>query len=424
MKNWAGNLDFTPSAILNPKTKEEIKSIIQGAIEEKKGIRTRGSGHSWTGLIETNQIFLHLDNMRGIIEVNSKEQTIKAHAGTKLSFFGDEGFKHNLSLPNQGDINKQSLAGATSTGTHGTGLSLQSMSNQISALTIINGKGEEVSIDQASPYFEAARLSIGSLGIISDITIKLIPSYKLKVNTFTENIDEAVKKCEERLQKNRHLEMFYFPVGDWSLTKIMNETDEEVTPKGFFHKFNEVIVENWLYRQMNKIASSTGRYKLIDKVMQSFVSSEEKIDWSHRAFPTERDVKFMEMEYNLPIEQFHSVFSEIKQAIKKNNFQTLLPIEIRFVKKDSIWLSPAFERDSVYFAIHTYITEDYRPYFDCIEEIFKKNQGRPHWGKWHTYKKNDFLKVYPKFEDFMKIRNEFDPNGIFLNNHLKEIFGV
>lgn len=424
MKNWAGNLFFNPSEILSPKNKDEIIQIIKRANKEKKVVRTRGSGHSWTGLIETDQIYLNLDEIQGIIEVNQNDQTIKAFAGTKLYTFGEEGFRHHLSMENQGDINKQSLAGATSTGTHGTGVNLKSVANQITGLTIINGKGEEVTIDQTHPYFEAARLSIGSLGIITHITMKLIPSYKLKVSTFTESIDEAINNLKNRLRENRHLEMFYFPVGGWSLTKIMNQTDEDVTPKGFGHKFSEIILENWLYLQLNRIASYTGKYKLIDKIMQKFVSPEVKIDWSHRAFPTERDVKFMEMEYNLPIERFELVLSEIREAIKNNNFQTLLPIEIRFVKGDSVWLSPAYQRDSVYFAIHTYITEDYRPYFDCMESIFKKHEGRPHWGKWHTLKRTDLQKIYPKFEEFNKIRSEFDPNGIFINNHLRDIFGV
>ena len=127
---------------------------------------------------------------------------------------------------------------------------------------------------------------------------------------------------------------------------------------------------------------------------------------------------------NIALEKFNLVFQEIREAIKKNQFQTLLPIEIRFVKSDHIWLSPAFERESVYFAVHTFISEDFRPYFDCIEGIFKKHHGRPHWGKWHSLKKDDFLKLYPKFQDFMKVRNEFDPHGIFLNRHLKDIFGA
>jgi FAD-linked oxidoreductase len=424
MKNWAGNLVFQPATTIAPKSSEEIISIVKKASIEKKCVRLRGSGHSWTGLIESKDYFLHLDELQGIMDVNPENKTVKAKAGTKLSLFGNEAFRFNLAMENQGDINKQSIAGATSTGTHGTGITLQSVANQIEAMTLINGKGEEVTINPSSPYYQAARLSVGSLGILTDITFKLRDAYKLKVETFAEDFDSSLKSFSERLKNNRHLEMFYFPVGDWSLTKMMNETTDAPTPKGLGKKLNEIVLENWLYTQLNRIASSTGRYQLIDKVMRTFVSHEIKTDWSHLAFPTERSFKFMEMEYNLPVEKFESVMAEMRSVIKQKKFQTLFPVEIRFVKKDPIWLSPAYDRDSVYFAVHTYISEDYRPYFDCMEAIFQKHGGRPHWGKWHTMNAEKLRKVYPKFDDFLKVRAEFDPQGIFLNDHLKNIFGL
>jgi FAD-linked oxidoreductase len=424
MKNWAGNLVFDPSEVITPGSVEEIKAAVKKASLNKKKIRTRGTGHSWTGLITTQDIFLHLDKLQGVLEVNKANKTIKAYAGTKLFVFGEEAFKSNLAMENQGDINKQSIAGATSTGTHGTGISLQSVANQIEAMTIINSQGEEIRVDMNSPYFQAARLSLGSLGIISDMTFKLSDAYKLKEKSFAEDFSQSLKEFRTRLKSNRHLEMFYFPVGDWSLTKMMNISAEEPSSKNFLHALNEVILENWLYTQLNRIASTTGRYKLIDKIMRTFVSPKENVDWSHRAFPTERSFKFMEMEYNLPVEKFEVVMDEVRKAIRKNKFQTLFPIEIRFVKADPLWLSPAYERDSVYLAVHTYISEDYRPYFDCMEEIFQRHEGRPHWGKWHTMKKEKFKAVYPRFEDFLAVRKEFDPEGMFLNDHLKEIFGL
>ncbi len=424
MKNWAGNLIFTPSEIFAPKSVVEIKNVINKARELKKSIRTRGSGHSWTGLITTSDFYLHLDELQGVIAVDKPNKKIKAYAGTKLHLFGEEAFKSGLAMENQGDINKQSIAGATSTGTHGTGITLQSVANQICAMTIVNANGQEIIIDEKSPYFQAARLSLGALGIISDMTFKLSDAYKLKENSFAEDFDQSLNLFQERLKSNRHLEMFYFPVGDWSLTKMMNLSEEPPSPKTAFHRMNEILMENWLYTQLNRIASTTGRYKLIDKIMRSFVSPKESIDWSQRAFPTERSFKFMEMEYNLPVEKFQAVMSEVRAAIKKHHFQTLFPIEIRFVKADPLWLSPAYERDSVYLAVHTYISEDYRPYFDCMEEIFQRHGGRPHWGKWHTMKKDKLQAAYPRFEDFLKVRNEFDPDGMFLNDHLKDIFGV
>jgi len=424
MKNWAGNLRFNPTKVFTPKTVEEIKEAISQAKQNKKSLRMRGSGHSWTGLIETNDYYLHLDDLQGIISVNKEENLITAWAGTKLKLFGEEGFKHQLAMENQGDINRQSLAGATSTGTHGTGIGLPSIANQIAALTIINSKGEEIEIGRNHPYFNGARLSLGSLGIISNITFALIPAYKLSIETFAEDFKISLENFEDRLKNNRHLEMFYFPVGGWSLTKIMNESHAEPSKKTFLNNLKEALLDNWLYTQMNKVAVLTGQYKVIDKIIRKFVTPEKKIHWSHEAFPTERSFKFMEMEYNLPVEKFREVMEKIQKAIKDNNFQTLFPIEIRFVKGDPLWLSPAFERDSVYFAIHTYISEDYKPYFDCIEKIFKEYGGRPHWGKWHSMNANELRKVYPKFDEFLNMRNEFDPEGIFLNKHLEEIFEI
>lgn len=424
MKNWAGNLEFHPTQVLAPQSVEEIKAIILKAKQENKNIRTRGTGHSWTGLIATNDLYLHLDNYQGIIEVNEARKMVKAKAGSKLHLFGEEAFKSKLAMENQGDINKQSIAGATSTGTHGTGITLQSVANQISAMTIINARGEEIVIDESSPYFQAARLSLGSLGIIADLTFKLSEAYKLKENSFAEDFSQSLSGFKSRLKGNRHLEMFFFPVGDWSFTKMMNVTNEEPTKKNILHTMNEIVLENWLYTQLNRISSGTGRYKLIDKIMRTFVSPKENVDWSHRAFPTERSFKFMEMEYNLPVEKFETVMEEVRAAIRKNNFQTLFPIEIRFVKGDPLWLSPAYERDSVYLAVHTYISENYRPYFDCMEEIFQRHGGRPHWGKWHTMKSDKLKIAYPRFNEFLKVRKEFDPDGMFLNDHLIDIFGA
>jgi FAD-linked oxidoreductase len=424
MKNWAGNIQFNPIRTFAPKSKEEIKEAVLAARNNKKGLRMRGSGHSWTGLITANDYYLHLDDLQGIISVNQKELTVSAWAGTKLKLFGDEGFKHKLAMENQGDINRQSLAGATSTGTHGTGITFPSIANQITALTIINGKGEEIKIEKGHPYFNAARLSLGSLGVISEITFKLIPAYKLQIQTFAEDFNLSLEHFDSRLANNRHLEMFYFPVGEWSLTKIMNETKNEPTPKGLIGQLKETILENWLYTQMNKLAVATGKYELIDKIIKSFVSPETKTFWSHEAFPTERSFKFMEMEYNLPVEHFREVMDKIRSAIRTHKFQTLFPIEIRFVKGDELWLSPSYQRDSVYFAVHTYISEDYRPYFECIEKIFQEHGGRPHWGKWHSMNAACLKKVYPKFDEFLKMREEFDPEGMFLNQHLEQIFGI
>jgi FAD-linked oxidoreductase len=424
MKNWAGNIEFNPKEVTELASVDDISSKIKKARAENRKIRMRGTGHSWTELIVTDDIFVHLDSHQGIVGIDKENKLITVNSGTKISDLGEAAFKHGLAMENQGDIDKQSIAGAASTGTHGTGVLLQSVSNQIAEMSVINGLGERVVINPSHPAFHAARVSLGSLGVIDTLTLKMAPSYKLKVKTFPETFEESLKAFPNRVKDNRHLEMFYFPVGGWSLTKIMNKTEDPVTPNSFGRKFNDVVLENWLYTQLNRLAKVTGQYRGIDKLMRAFVSAEEKVDWSHRAFPTTRSFKFMEMEYNLPIEKFQEVIEEMREKIKFYSFETLFPIEIRFVKNDNIWLSPAYGRDSVYFAVHTYISESWQKYFNCMEEIFRRHGGRPHWGKWHSMNHHQFSSVYPKFEDFKKIRHEFDPEQVFINPHLKSVFGL
>lgn len=424
MKNWAGNLKFKPKNILAPSTTEEALAMVQSHLKNHQTIRMRGSSHSWTGLIETSESFLHLDNMQGLIEVDAVKKLIKARAGTKLFLFGDEAFKHHLALPNQGDVNHQSVAGALSTGTHGTGITLQSMANQLQALTIIAGKGEVVKInnDHHPDMMKALSVSLGSAGLITEATVKMTDAYKLKVETFAEDMNSALASYKQRLTDNRHLEMFYFPVGDWSMVKLMNQTNDEISAHSNLQKVSELVLENWLFEGLNILAKSTNSYASLDKIIRKFVEHKTFVNWSHRAFPTARTVRFMEMEFNLPIEKFEEVFEELKASINKNKFQTLFPIEIRFVKGDDLWLSPAYQRDSVYFAIHTYITEDYRPYFEEMQNIFKRHGGRPHWGKWHGLTYKDLEAVYPKWHEFLKLRAELDPHGVWLNDHLRNLF--
>lgn len=377
MKNWAGNIEFSPKKILTPSSIEHAQILVKEQIAANQTIRMRGSSHSWTPLIESDESFLHLDNMQGILSIDAKNHLVKAKAGTKLSRFCAEAFKHKLALPNMGDIDHQSIAGALSTGTHGTGIALQSLSNEIQNLTLIAGTGEILTIDanQNLDLLNAVAVSFGSFGLLTEVTLKMIPAYKLKVETWTEDIQTCLDNVQSRIKENRHLEMFYFPVGDWCIVKKMNTTLESESRFFQLQKLNELIIDNWLYECVHWIAHKTNSYQTLDTFVRKFAGEKKFVNWSYKAFPTERTIRFMEMEYNLPIEKFEEVFEEIQRSIHKHNFQTLFPIEIRFVKADELWLSPAYKRDSVYFAVHSYIKQDFRPYFIEME----KNIQTPWW---------------------------------------------
>ena len=424
MKNWAKNLTFYPKNIYAPKSEQEIQGIVKDHLKRNKSLRMRGSAHSWTELISSDEGFIHLDDMQGLIGVDEERKIINAYGGTKLYRFGEEAFKHHLNLPNQGDVNHQSLAGSLSTGTHGTGIELQSMANQLQGMTFFSGLGDLITINQEKnpDLMNALSVSLGSAGLLTQVSLKMTEAYKLKAESFPEDMNEALQKARKRLTQNRHFEMFYFPVGKWSIVKLMNQTTEQVSPRSRIKKISEMVLDNWLFEGMNILASKSKKYSEIDQLVRRFVGHDTFIDWSHRAFPTERTVRFMEMEFNLPIDKFEEIFLEIQACIEKNKFETLFPIEIRFVKGDNLWLSPAYQRDSVYFAIHTYKSENYRPYFEEIQKIFIRHSGRPHWGKWHSLTEKELAPLYPRWDDFKKIRRELDPQGIWLNNHLKTLF--
>ena len=216
LKNWAGNLNFTPHTQHAPRTLEELQASVRLARLQKQVIRPRGSTHSWNPLFATEEHYLQLDHLQGVTHVDPDRKRISALAGTKLSTLGHEAFKHKLSMINQGDINQQSLAGATSTGTHGTGVTLQSISNQISALKYVNAEGELQSSQLGDHDFDALRLSLGSMGILYEIELQMQESYRLQEFTFSQKREEFLERIEASKKENRHFELFCFPVGDWA----------------------------------------------------------------------------------------------------------------------------------------------------------------------------------------------------------------
>jgi FAD-linked oxidoreductase len=425
MKNWAKNIEFNPEKVLLPKSLEEMKSIITNAKNNNKKIRVVGSAHSWTNLITTTDILVSLDHWQGLIDVNHKLKQATVKAGTKLSTLGEELFKNNLSMENLGDIDLQSIAGAISTGTHGTGITLQSISNQIVSLKIISANGQliELSKEINADMFYASLVSLGSFGIIWELTLQCEESYRLKVQQKPINLKECLAILPELILSQRHVEFFFFPMSETCLLKVMNKTQDLVTTTRWSRYINEELLENKAFGLLNFWAFRTKNYQLFSKLMTWALSASTKIDLSHKAFTANRSVLFQEMEYSISFEHFPEVMEEVYAKIKDLEIKTLFPIEIRFVKSDDIWLSPAYKRDSAYFAFHTYNGEDCHQYFLEMEKIMNKYSARPHWGKRHNLSNTDFQKLYPKWEEFKKIRSQLDPDQLFINPYLNSILG-
>ncbi len=423
-KNWSGNVVANPTEVHTPRSEQEVVTLVNRIIKEGKKVRVVGSGHSFSKVAASNQVLVSLDEMQGLIEYDKELKTATIWGGTKLKQLGELLFEIGLAQENLGDIDVQSVAGAISTGTHGTGSELQSLSNQILGLTLVNGKGELLTITGAdTDLLNAAKLSLGTIGIITRVKLQLTSAYKLEETTKKESFEDCMNQMDTYIRENRNFEFFWFPHTELVQTKFLNESDKPLKQKGAVKKLGDRIVENWLFRLMSTwVKWFPICAKSLSKVSAWGISNGNYIDWSHKIYATPREVKFNEMEYNVPIEHCKDVLLELKEMISTQNILVHFPVECRFVKADELMISPAYKRDAAYIAVHQYKGMAFRNYFSKAEAIFRKYNGRPHWGKINFLTKECVQRTYPRWQDFKTIRDYHDPNRIFLNEYLEKIF--
>ncbi|MBT6030111.1 MAG: FAD-binding protein [Crocinitomicaceae bacterium] len=423
--NWSGSVKSEPIAILYPSSEDEIMDIVKNAIVSNQKIRMVGSGHSFSKILETKQVLVSLDKMQGIISHDFESQTATVWAGTKLKKLGDLLFDIGLAQENMGDINVQSIAGALSTGTHGTGSKLGTLSTQIVEITFINGRGQLQMVNEQSDktLFDAIRVSLGAIGIFTRVKIRLDKCYRLAEVTQKESLNNCLNQLEVSISENRNFEFFWFPHTDTVQTKFLNKTEEPFRRPGLLKKAADLLVENWLFHALSSMARVLpGFSKRVAKISAWGISNGNFVDWSHNIYATSRSVKFNEMEYNVPIEYFKTALLELKELIEKEEIDVHFPIECRFVKKDDIMISPAYNRTAAYIAVHQFKGMPYEAYFKKSEAIFKKYNGRPHWGKINYLSESDFSALYLKWKEFKEIQKMQDPNGLFLNDYLDKLF--
>lgn len=417
-QNWSGS-QRSVSGFHSPGSEAALSSLLSRA---QAPIRAVGSGHSFSGLIPTEGTIISLDNLKGIVACDTERQIFTCMAGSKLSELTNDLASRGLALVNQGDVNYQSLAGAVSTGTHGTGLTLGCISTAVTGVRMISGEGGVIETDERnrSDIFNAARLSLGALGIITQLRIRCRESYLLREEVVSMQREEALERAPELASSNRHFEFFELPYSDRVIVKTLNETTENAGE----HKAPAVSDDTGLFLLCELAAKLPFLKKYSQNLTMSLFQNSEKTDAAHRIFPSPRAVRFNEMEYEVPVEAGPACFREIVQTIRKHNFPVAFPLEFRTVAADNIWLSPFHGRTSASISVHQYYKQDYRPLFEAIEPIFLRYEGRPHWGKLHTLGAKELAPMYPRWNDFLKLRRSLDPFGRFLNPHLKHIFGI
>ncbi len=416
--NWSGNQRSQPNLRSVPKTEEKLISLIK---ESNQSIRCVGAGHSFSPLVPTQETLVSLARLRGLISIDQTNQTATFGAGTLLGQTGEPLWNQGLALANMPDINTQSLAGAIATSTHGTGSTYGSLSSDVAGLRMISSSGEiiECSAHRNVDIFNAARANLGALGVLTQITLNVRDKFKLHEKQWILKSGEAYPVAEKLLAEGRRFEMYAFPHGDYSMMITFDETEQPINDNHDHAESGDSILE---LKKWTERLPWLRSYLVNSALKEALGPVSERVNRSYEVFGNLRNVRFNEMEYSVAASDGMECLQEILYTIKKKKIEVVFPIEYRYVKRDDIWLSQFYQRDSCAISCHNFADRNYQRYFAAIEPIFLKYGGRPHWGKIHTLTANDFAEIYPHWDDFKRVRSELDPDGLFLNTHIKQLF--
>ncbi|MEM9256409.1 MAG: D-arabinono-1,4-lactone oxidase [Pseudomonadota bacterium] len=418
-RNWSGSQQCLPAARLAPASLDELQELI---VTSSGTIRPVGAGHSFSPLVPTDGTLVSLARLSGLVQHDSDTLQATVWAGTRLGEIGQPLEDVGQAMVNLPDIDEQALGGCLATATHGTGAKLGCLSSLISHLQIMDAEGNliDCSVTKNPDIFQAAKVSLGSLGIVTQATLQNVAPFRLRKETHWLNFEDILANAERLADQHRNFEFYFIPFTGMGFTDAYDVTTEPIGATETLDD-NEGVKDLMLAR--DALSWSPGLRKLVLGSYMRTLPSETSIESSWRNFPNERNVRFNEMEYHLPREYGLTALREIRDVLETNHDEVFFPIEFRYVQADDIWLSPFQGRDCCSIAIHRYFEEDYGPYFKAIEPIFRKYHGRPHWGKLNTLNREDFADLYPHWEDFIAVRNALDPQGRFLNPYLHSLLG-
>lgn len=415
-RNWSGSVVAAPSAIERPRTEAELQGLVAGGAK----VRVVGTGHSFMPLCATDGLLLSLSELEGEIEIAGDGQSVWVPAGMPIGRLTAALWALGHSLINQGDIDKQAIAGAVSTATHGTGRTLGSLATAVEGFRLVLADGSVVECDRAREpeLFEAARVSLGMLGVVVRIRMRVLPAYRLKETLWRRPAAAAVAEWDQLADAHRHLEFFQFPYAEHMVMKSL-----DVVEAGETASDGDGLIDDVVFQAVCDLTAVWPRTApTLQRMLTRAVRKAERAGPAGRIFPSERNVKFEEMEYEIPAQNGHEALSRARDLVRERRWPIILPLEFRTVAGDDIWLSPMHGRDCVSISFHQYAKMDWREPFAEVEKVFQDAGGRPHWAKRHTLTSADVVRLYPQAECWGAVRKRFDPAGKFLNDHLSELF--
>ncbi|WP_111884765.1 D-arabinono-1,4-lactone oxidase [Acinetobacter sp. CFCC 11171] len=414
-ENWSGAQKSIPKSFIQPQNLEQLMDVVQSHPK----IRMVGAGHSFSPLAKTTDTLVRLDHLKGILDIDAERCQSTVQAGTRLFDLGEKLASFDQALINQGDIDRQSLAGAIATGTHGTGLELPCLSALVTRFELLTAQGEllQCSAEQNSEIFQAGRVSLGSLGVLTHVQLQNRPMYKLKEQTRLCPLKDVMQNMQQWQYAHRHIEFWVFSHADQVILKTLDETEDDLQPRKEQWLDDDVLLK--FCAELTRIFPPLNPW--LQNLLGVFVKPSMNVDWSSRIFPSARNTKFNEMEYQIPLQHGMNCLEEILHTLRRHKVPMFFPLEYRLVRGDDIWLSPFYQQDSASISVHQFYKQDYQVIFKLVEPIFLKYGGRPHWGKLHSLNARQLQNVYPKWQDFLNIRQELDPKQKWLSPELQQI---
>ncbi|MFF3942585.1 D-arabinono-1,4-lactone oxidase [Streptomyces phaeofaciens] len=427
-RNWGGNVTARPAREVTPASVDELAEAVRRAAEDGLKVKAVGTGHSFTSIAATDGVLVRPQLLTGIRGIDRDDMTVTVEAGTPLKRLNLALAREGLSLTNMGDIMEQTVSGATSTGTHGTGRESASIAAQIKGLELVTADGSVLTCSEKEnpEVFAAARIGLGALGIVTAITFAVEPLFLLTAREEPMPFDRVLADFDELWAENEHFEFYWFPHTGSTNTKRNNRSAGPAKPVGQVPGW---IEDEFLSNGVFQVAQWVGRaapaaIPSIARLSSKALSARTYTDIPYRVFTSPRRVRFVEMEYAVPRAAVTEVLRELRTTIDRSGLRISFPVEVRTAPADDITLSTASGRDSAYVAVHMVKGTPYQAYFTAAERIFTAHEGRPHWGKVNTRDAEYLARVYPRFGEFTALRDRLDPDRLFQNDYLRRVLGA
>ncbi|MFD4260240.1 D-arabinono-1,4-lactone oxidase [Streptomyces sp. NPDC058534] len=426
-RNWGGNVSARPAREVTPASVEELADAVRAAAGEGLRVKAVGTGHSFTSIAATDGLLIRPQLLTGIRDIDRAAMTVTVEAGTPLKRLNLALAREGLSLTNMGDITEQTVSGATSTGTHGTGRESASIAAQIRGLEMVTADGSVLTCSEREnpDVFAAARIGLGALGVVTALTFAVEPLFLLTAREEPMPFERVLADFDELWTENEHFEFYWFPHTGNTNTKRNNRSAGPEQPVGRLQGwFEDEFLSNGAFHAANWLGrAAPASIPAIARFSSKALSARTYTDAPHKVFTSPRRVRFVEMEYAVPREAVVETLRELKAMVDRSRLRISFPVEVRTAPADDITLSTASGRDSAYIAVHMFRGTPYQAYFTAAERIFTAHEGRPHWGKVHTRDAEYFSRVYPRFGEFTALRDRLDPDRLFLNDYLRRVLG-